>query len=231
MKSQEIQIQKILIEYFKDFDDETMVKIIDSFVYEIGTDDERISKIIEKFLSDNLLTDTYCNYISDKTTKSSFFRCSGSELQMIDYLKNGFLNLAYNRLRSSIYELKLEKIKNNIAKHDMTIAKCNMTITKCNLRIKEIENGLINDLEIEEKPKPKAKSKKQKNIDYKKVKLRFDDDNAAEVHMIIGLNESYTLCGILIEGDYTHNVEFNSTEKITCQHCLDVINQCKATKI
>lgn len=229
MESQEIQIQKILLEYFKDFDDETIVNVIDSFVYEMGTNDERISKIIEKFISDNLLTETYINYISDKTTKSSFFRCSGSELQMIDYLKNGFLNLAYNRLRSSIYELKLEKIKNNIAKHDMTIAKCNVTITKCNLRIKEIENGLINDLEIEEKPK--AKSKKQKNIDYKKVKLRFDDDNAAEVHMIIGFNENYTVCGILIDGDYTHDVEINSTENITCQHCLDIINQCKATKI
>lgn len=229
MKSQEIQIQKILIEYFKDFDDETMVNVIDSFVYEMGTNDERISKIIEKFISDNLLTETYINYISDKTTKSSFFRCSGSELQMMDYLKNGFLNLAYNRLRSSIYELKLEKIKNNIAKHNTTIA-------KCNLRIKEIENGsLINDLQNKERQKIK-KDKKQKDVDYKevdykKVKLRFDDDSDAEVHMIIGLNENYTLCGILIDGDYTHDVKINSTEKISCQHCLDVINQCKATKI
>lgn len=222
MESQEIQIQKILLEYFKDFDDETIVNVIDSFVYEMGTNDERISKIIEKFISDNLLTDTYCNYISDKTNKKSFFnKCSRSELQMIDYLKNGFLNLAYNRLRISVYELKLEKIKNNIAKHDMTIA-------KCNLRIKEIENDtLINDLQ--DKENQKTKKDKKQNVDYKKVKLRFDDDNAAEVHMIIGFNESYTLCGILIEGDYTHNVEFNSTEKITCHNCLDVINQCKAT--
>lgn len=227
MKSQEIQIQKILIEYFKDFDDETLVKIIDSFVYEIGTDDERISKIIEKFLSDNLLTDTYCNYISDKTSKSSFFKCSRSELQMIDYLKNGFLNLAYNRLRISVYDLKLEKIKNNIAVYDLKLAKHEATIAKCNLRIKEIENDtLIN----EEKQKTK-KDKKQKEVDYKRVKLRFDDDSAAEVHMIIGLNENYTLCGILIDGDYTHDVEINSTEKISCQHCLNVINQCKATKI
>jgi len=224
METQEIQIQKILIEYFKDFDDETMVNVIDSFVYEMNTDDERISKIIEKFLSDNLLTDTYCNYISDKTNKKSFFnKCSRSELQMIDYLKNGFLNLAYNRLRISVYELKLEKIKNNIAKHDMTIA-------KCNLRIKEIENDtLINDLQDKENQKTK-KDKKQK-VDYKNVKLRFDDDVDAEVHMIIGFNENYTVCGILIDGDYTHDVEINSTENITCQHCLNIINQCKATKI
>ena len=88
-ESQDIQIQKILIDYFKDFDDETMIKVIDSFVYDESTTDTKISKIIEKFIDDNSLTKAFINNALDKKRESTqyFTKSSGSEREMIDKVK------------------------------------------------------------------------------------------------------------------------------------------------
>jgi hypothetical protein len=227
-ESQDIQIQKILIEYFKDFDNETMIKIIDSFVYEQSATDNKIGEIIQKFLSDNSLTTAYVNCMLDKTAQY-FTRSTNSERQMIDLIKAGFLNLAYNRFRVSTIELKLAKCEIDIAKRGEEIAINELKIEKLNKSIDSIES-VKSDI-IQKKIIQKKTSRKTKLIDPTKVKFRFDDDTNSDVHVITTLNDNYTLCGILIGGDYTHDVELNSTEKITCQHCLDVINQGKTAKI
>lgn len=213
MIEQNIQIQKILIEYFKDFNDDTIIKVIKSFVYEESTNDNEIGEIIEKFLYDNSLKTAYVNVILDKSAQY-FTRSTGSQREIIDSVKVAFLNLAFNRFKLSAIELKL-------AKSELDIAKSENNIT-------------INKLKIK---KSARKNKVNPSVGTgwftkaKKVKFRFDDDTDADVHVNTTLNNNYTLCGISIDGDYTHDVELNSTEKITCQHCLDIINQCKTTKI
>lgn len=233
MIEQSIQIQKILIDYFKDFDDETMIKVIDSFVYKEPTTDEKISKIIEKFLADNSLTQAWCNIMLDKKEPRRFFtRSNMSEVEIINQITNGFLNLAYNRFRCSNIELKLAKNETNITKRNLNIANLEKKIAINELKLeklnKSIETNEMSDVKIQTNKKV---SKQKKLVDPTKIKFRFDNDTDADVHVTTILNDNYTLCGILIDGDYTHDVELGSTEKITCQHCLDVINQCKTAKI
>lgn len=234
MIDQSIQIQKILIDYFKDFDDETMIKVIDSFVYDEPTTDEKISKIIEKFLADNSLTQAWCNIMLDKKEPTRFFtRSNMSEVEIINQIKNGFLNLAYNRFRCSSIELKLAKNETDTTKRYLKIANLEKEIAINELKIDKLNKFEINatsDVKIQTNKKT-SKQKKSNLIDPKKVKFRFDNDDKAEVHITTILNDDYTLCGILIDGDYTHDIELDSTEKITCQHCLDVIKQCKTAKI
>jgi hypothetical protein len=96
------QLQEIVIDYFKDMDNETMIKFIDSFVFHLPiTEHNGISDLIEKFLKDNGLENAYTNYIYDITHKDDSWRTSsGSEMTMINNVKNAFMNLAYNRFRN-----------------------------------------------------------------------------------------------------------------------------------
>lgn len=102
----ERQVQEIVLDYFKNMDDKTVSDVVDSFVYHTPITDRKskTSKIIEKFLKDNGLTKAYANYLSDYVDKESRYlmRSSLSDVDMIEKVRNGMLNLVFNRFRSLV---------------------------------------------------------------------------------------------------------------------------------
>lgn len=56
------------------------------------------------------------------------------------------------------------------------------------------------------------------------------------IHLLDNCNgkSDYTICGISTDGDGLGNVEIpyiNTDEKITCPHCIDLINFCKSVSL
>ncbi len=118
-QSQQKMLQDLIIEYFKDTDNKTLVAFIESFVYHqpITDRNSNTSKLIEKFLKDNELELAYCNYMIDyvRGADAMWLKSSGSQREMIDGIKQALLNLAFNRFRninhSSIESSKVVQTK------------------------------------------------------------------------------------------------------------------------
>jgi len=102
-ESKQFQLQKLVIDQFKDTDDQTLIDFMDSFVYHRPAKNDKISTLIEDFIKRNGLTTAYTNYLADFVgEKTQFFRRSqGSEITMIENIKAAFMNAAYNRFRVS----------------------------------------------------------------------------------------------------------------------------------
>ncbi len=110
----ENRVQSLIIEYFKDTDDKTLVTFIESFVYHLPASNENLSKMIDKFLEDNGLKIAYCNYITDLKNPDRYLNLSSrSETNMIEDIKFAMLNLSFNRLRFSISTIELKLPNNN----------------------------------------------------------------------------------------------------------------------
>ena len=100
---QQKSLQFAVIDYFKDTPDELFTQIVDSFVYNKGTTNDKVGKIVGKFLKDNGVEQAYINYRIDFTDEARIFkRSSLTERDMIEQLKNAFLNAAYNRFASNV---------------------------------------------------------------------------------------------------------------------------------
>jgi len=112
--NQQQALQEIIIDYFKEFDDDIIVGIIDSFVYHKPAKNEKISKVLENFLKDQGIEIAYINYISDfvKKEQTSFTKSNPSEIEIINNIKMAFLNLIYNRFRNNL-NIKSEKYLKN----------------------------------------------------------------------------------------------------------------------
>lgn len=124
MDKQGIRIQEIVADYFENTDNETLVSIIESFVYNLPAEKEGISKIIEKFIEDNELTTAYVNYLSDIKKQKFFLSSAPSERYMIQDIKHAMLNLSFNRLRNGIYSAeKLKKESNSKNKNNFNFIK------------------------------------------------------------------------------------------------------------
>jgi len=126
MKTKEqISIQEQICEYFKPYDNETFIGIVESFVYLLPAKGNT-SKILEKFLKDNDIERAYINVVSDMRGESEFFRrASLSEGDIINAIMQAFLNESFNRLRRVpvVRKLKetsasteLKKVKKSIKK-------------------------------------------------------------------------------------------------------------------
>lgn len=102
-KDHTITIQKVVLEYFKEYDDDTFIQIVDAFVYSCPPKAKsKVGEIITKFIQDNGVEYAYINYVSDERDQSKFFkRTSMSQAGMIQDLKTAFLNAAFNRFRNS----------------------------------------------------------------------------------------------------------------------------------
>ena len=75
-----------------------MSSIIKCFVYNVSTQDEKVSKLIDKFIKDNGLTQVFIHHQLDlQHPESMFSKSSLSERDMMDQLHRAFLNLAFNR--------------------------------------------------------------------------------------------------------------------------------------
>ena len=111
-EKQLLELQRIVLDYFKDIDDVTMGKVIESFVYGVSTKDDKASKLIETFIKDNGIETAFVNYMIDLKAKadgkSLWLRSSYSERSIIEDIKISFLNLAFNRfIQSASKKVKL----------------------------------------------------------------------------------------------------------------------------
>ena len=118
-EKQLLELQRIVIDYFKDVDDKTIGCIIESFVYGKSTKNDKASKLIESFIKDNGIETAFINYMIDVKAKaegkSLWLRSSYSERSIIEDIKISFLNLAFNRfinLSTNMIELvEARKVK------------------------------------------------------------------------------------------------------------------------
>lgn len=101
------QVQELVLEYFKNTSEEKLIEFAESYCYHMGTSSDDISPMIQKFNSDNGLTEAYNNHVYDITNTDSFFRKSnGSESMMISLVQQGILNAIFNKARNRISEKK-----------------------------------------------------------------------------------------------------------------------------
>lgn len=116
MKSeQQVELQKQILEYFKDVDDNMIRDVIESFVYFKGSSNSAVGELTQKFLKENDLTMAFVNYCMDMKKiqngeKIMFYRSSGSERDMIENIKVSLLNLAYNRFSALVEKIKPEPV-------------------------------------------------------------------------------------------------------------------------
>lgn len=117
-KNQTLSIQEQILDYFKEYDDQTISHFIDSFVYYKPAYNDQISKLVEKFLEDNGITEAYLNYVSDARGDNDFFkRASGSQVDTINIVNQALLNLVYNRFRNNLIDKsKLNEIDKKVIK-------------------------------------------------------------------------------------------------------------------
>ena len=102
--SQDVQIQKIVLEYFKDVDDKMMVLFIESFVYYQPNPIKPVADLLKKFMVDQDIETIYLNYYQDVRDinagrQFSFRRCGFSDSAILQQIMTALLNLAYNRLK------------------------------------------------------------------------------------------------------------------------------------
>lgn len=95
------EIEENLLDYFKGVDNNMLSSFIDVFIYHKPTKDEKVNKFIGKFLEDNGLVKSYCNYMYDlEHPKQYFTRSNMSDRSMIDSIKTAMLSIAYCQFRS-----------------------------------------------------------------------------------------------------------------------------------
>lgn len=97
-KTLELQVQEQIFEFFKDVDDTMLKLVILNIVYGSETKIDSVKTLVNKFKSDNGLTKAYENHKYDQEHPESMWRkCHGSDLEMLDMIQHGLLNLAFNR--------------------------------------------------------------------------------------------------------------------------------------
>lgn len=102
MNNQSIQIQKIVFDYFRDVEDETILDITNSFTFTQPATNPKVSELVTKFLQDQKLEKVYVNYLSDLRGDSKFSRVSShSDCALIEDIKTALLVLSFNRAFNS----------------------------------------------------------------------------------------------------------------------------------
>ena len=197
---QQHQLQQIVIDYFKDTDNTTIALLVDTFVYNLPSSKET-QTLLEKFLKDNGVMDAYLNTLIDlqKGSDAIFLRASLSERDMIDVLRNGFLNLVFNRFRDLPLASKVE-------------------------RSADIER-------LAEQILDKAEAQKAKKPQPHKVKVLGTSEIEKSVHVVCNINQNYTLCSLLIDGDMIGDTEDKPEEAVDCEHCKRIVKMCQSISL
>lgn len=118
------ELQEIVIDFFKDVDDTTFAKIVDAFVYEIGTSDGKATKILTRFIKENQLEQALLDFKWNIANPDAFFRKGIVGTQMINDLKSAFLNAAFNRFR------KAEKLNVSLESATIRLMKAELKYAK-----------------------------------------------------------------------------------------------------
>lgn len=64
-----------------------------------------------------------------------------------------------------------------------------------------------------------------------KAKFVCDNETFPHVHMVNPINSDYTICGILIDGEYTSGVDRNTSDGVSCSQCKGIVKSCKKAKV
>lgn len=94
-------IQEDLMDWFDTIDDKLFVGFVDSFVYQKGTSNSKVSKLIEKFLEEFELKEAFL-YYQELLKKENLFYRAPSQIEMINNIRMSLLSLAYNRFANII---------------------------------------------------------------------------------------------------------------------------------
>jgi len=98
---QQKSIQNQVSDYFKDVPNEEFSKIAESFVY--FKPNKNVGEIVDKFLVDNNIRMAYINVLSDVKDPGKYLKmASMSENDIIDAVRNGFLNEIFHRFQSIV---------------------------------------------------------------------------------------------------------------------------------
>ena len=180
MEKQSYQVQEIVLDWFKDVDNEHVMDFMYVFIYNDKAMYPDTNELLDKFLNENGLKNSYTNYLidlKDKDDKTKFFRRQTfSDSSILEDVRNGLFNLCFNRFKNMIFENrvvdsthKLELINKNIEIFDLQI--------KCyNLQIAGLEGNTEKILSFDI-PKPKSvkilkeKTYSNKNFNFIKNEL------------------------------------------------------------
>jgi hypothetical protein len=123
MKNQAMQLQQIVLDYFKDVEDELFLKIVDSFVYDQGTNDKKVSSKLEAFIKENELEQIVLDYHWNRNNPKAFFIRNAGGMEMYENIKVGFMNAWINRsISGAKLDTKLEKAKTKLNKANLKYA-------------------------------------------------------------------------------------------------------------
>ena len=97
--NQQVQMQKLIFNYFIDYDDKTVVEFINCFVYSEVNPRKEVSELLHKFLKDQDLELAYADYISDRRGDSKYWlKSNPSDIETINQIFHALLNISFNRL-------------------------------------------------------------------------------------------------------------------------------------
>lgn len=108
------QIEQNIFDYFKDFNNQTLVLFIESFSYHKAAGRADISALVTKFLKDQEMEKLYVDYVSDtdmvRGESSYFLKNSRHAYEIIDHMKTALNNLCFNRMR----QMDFTPVKNTL---------------------------------------------------------------------------------------------------------------------
>lgn len=94
-----LSIQKKVFSYVDSISRAEYVLIVDRFVFYSERDSETITNVLDKFLRHMEIEDIYRRHINDIKKKPYFLSCSGSDLNLLEYIGKALLVKSYNILR------------------------------------------------------------------------------------------------------------------------------------
>jgi len=138
-ENQSYQIQKIVLEWFKDITDDLVMDFIYVFNYNDKAMYPETNDLLDKFLSDNGLKHSYTNYLVDLKDADNpdkmFRRQTYSDMSILEDIRNSLFNLCFNRFKNIIFQNrvvnsnhKLEIINKNIEIYDLQVKFYNLQI-------------------------------------------------------------------------------------------------------
>lgn len=127
-----------------------------------------------------------------------------------------YMNFYYDFINTEITSFKRCNYSERIFIED--IFTCLFQISYNRLRDRAFE-----PIKVEKIPKVKVVKKVKAN---KVFIYDVDDETYGESHLVSPINPEYTICGMLIGGNF--NGKFETTDKkVNCYHCVKTIELCK----
>lgn len=94
-----LSIQKKVCKYVDTISHEEFILLVDKFVFYGERESEIIIKVLNDFLNHFQISDIYERHMNDRKKNPYFLSCSGSDLNMLEYIGRALLVKSYNLFR------------------------------------------------------------------------------------------------------------------------------------